>query len=415
MYSSRVKIVPDQQLRLNQSLGRLNQVYLSMMQKDQAEMLRGIDEYKKIVDNSFKPVYGKYQQEYLAKRDEFIKEAGQIYRDNNYRNLTPEQHRRISERYNELILFADKANEVRKLFNESVNKVMFNTDGKIRRKESLANLVQVENMSLDDALDYLESGIWAVAAPPKFDFIAERGKILKQSKVDVDDIKRHYPDYVLVEGKQYYDPTKFKELTRMLWDSGKEALYQQFPDYETFERFMRPPDGESEPIKIDYKTKKVDSKGGSNTGKVTIINPSTHLGYTVWDIESVEKHKPYTVSKGMELYTEDGELVSVDEAAGGRLIRFAERDFGMGKKLYAVFRGDSGYPLNVLFIKDKVADDDTNKQLRENKKILYIPFEQLGDGYLDSIGIKLEGLENVFKGKRGLLDGANFNLKNNER
>ena len=51
MYSSRVKIVPDQQLRLNQSLGRLNQVYLSMMQKDQAEMLRGIDEYKKIVDN----------------------------------------------------------------------------------------------------------------------------------------------------------------------------------------------------------------------------------------------------------------------------------------------------------------------------------------------------------------------------
>ena len=72
MYSSRVKIVPDQQLRLNQSLGRLNQVYLSMMQKDQAEMLRGIDEYKKIVDNSFKPVYGKYQQEYLAKRDEFI-------------------------------------------------------------------------------------------------------------------------------------------------------------------------------------------------------------------------------------------------------------------------------------------------------------------------------------------------------
>ena len=157
MYSSRVKIVPDQQLRLNQSLGRLNQVYLSMMQKDQAEMLRGIDEYKKIVDNSFKPVYGKYQQEYLAKRDEFIKEAGQIYRDNNYRNLTPEQHRRISERYNELNLFADKANEVRKLFNDSVNKVMFNTDGKIRRKESLANLVQVENMSLDDALDYLES------------------------------------------------------------------------------------------------------------------------------------------------------------------------------------------------------------------------------------------------------------------
>jgi hypothetical protein len=87
----------------------------------------------------------------------------------------------------------------------------------------------------------------------------------------------------------------------------------------------------------------------------------------------------------------------------------------MGKKLYAVFRGDSGYPLNVLFIKDKVADDDTNMQLRENKKILYIPFEQLGDGYLESIGIKLEGLENVFKGKRGLLDGANFNLKNNER
>ena len=26
---------------------------------------------------------------------------------------------------------------------------------------------------------------------------------------------------------------------------------------------------------------------------------------------------------------------------------------------------------------------------------------------------RLEGLENVFKGKRGLLDGANFNLKNN--
>lgn len=399
MYESGVKILPDQ-TGLNQSLDRLNQTRLGILQQDVAETQKGIDEFKQIIDKSFIPVYGKYQQAYTQKREDFLKEAADMYRKKNGR-LSQQEYMNVSSKLQELADYANTANLVRKTYNDAVMSVVSDTDNKFNRTETFNNLKKIENLDLYDAKDYLESGKWISIAPKDVDFskIAKGIKenlVQKTGKIDIQ------PDgsAIRTEGEEV-DLDKAKLAVEQYWESNS-SLHNDY----TKNAFVN---GVMMLISPGWKRESGYTRPPSDgSGKTPIsVGKIKNRGNDTWDIETLGKKISCTLAPNMEIYTDDKKPVILENASDGDIIGFEKRNFGMGKQLYAKVKAKAGTPESMFVLKQTPSEG--RKEVTENKEIVYVPMNRFDPQILKKNNIILEEFNQEESNIGDVFDGFDVN------
>jgi hypothetical protein len=192
---------------------------MNILQQDYQEKSQKIDEFQKIVDKSFYPVYGQDREGYLALQDKLLEETAKIYK-NSGAKLSPRDYMKVNENVKGLESYVSNYVEAKQSMYDAVKGVTFDKSGKINREESLKALDEIAKLPLDQRLQAVQSGAWlsVKTTPPPVDMFDKMAKnFYDAAPVTVGDKDAGTQKYNVEQGGKVLNVENWKNALEANW------------------------------------------------------------------------------------------------------------------------------------------------------------------------------------------------------
>lgn len=281
MFNSGVKIVPDTQ-RLDHEIARLGQIQAFNRQQEIQATKEQIAEFKNLVDKSFYPVYDNDRKEYLDRREEYLDNVRKVYQDKGGNGgLNATDYMGVNEQRRDLETWIAKYAESKKLMNDAITKVSFDTSQKIDKEKTWANIKQIATLPVDERYSALTSGGYMVQKPTSLDITSISKKIAQAAYSPVKKgenlVKNEQSGMWEFPSGQVLDQGKLDKLASVYWDRNRQNLMES--GYENKNQFI-------EDVKLYTPTKEgtdIKKIGGDGENTTTSIPQTiTENGGPAW-------------------------------------------------------------------------------------------------------------------------------------
>lgn len=238
MFQSGVTILPDSG-KMDQALQGLAQTNMNILQQDYQEKSQKIDEFQKIVDKSFYPVYGKDREGYLDLQNKLLEETAKIYK-NSGAKLSPRDYMKVNENVKGLESYVSNYVEAKKSMYDAVQGVVKGDPKKINKEESFKALEKIAEMPLDERLKAVQSGTWlsVKTTPAPSDFFTKMAEnFYEPVDAQVGDYDSKTRKYKTIQGTKALNEDAWAEKLEADWNANSQR-YLDDKWYQSKDDFM---------------------------------------------------------------------------------------------------------------------------------------------------------------------------------